>query len=315
MHDRPLSGMREAARLGNRFALDLVKLGSFGRDVLDAVLLAAITQANVAQITRSPELQRAYARLDDPPPDDLRRPVSINAVAASLRVPFETARRRIAALVEAGVVQMTPKGVIMPQGPLNSPFHRSVSEAHYGLVRELYHGLRAIGLLADLPEGSIAWDPEHPPVRLVIRLSSDYVLRLAEPLTEHVGDLVTGLIVMDMLEANTAHLPDKPGDGDLGSDGFILDGLRRPARTAALSDRLGIPPETVRRHIARLLEDGRCARVAGGYIVPARVFARAPMQRFMADNQVNLHRLFGALAELGVTALWDVDRQALRGAA
>jgi DNA-binding Lrp family transcriptional regulator len=316
MRDAPVSSIRVAARLGNGFALDLVKLGGVGGALIDRLLLAAITQANVAQISRSPELQRSYARLDDVPPDELRRPVSINAIAGSLRIPFETARRRIAALVEAGVVQVTAKGVIVPQAPLNSPFYRSVARAHYELVKRLYQRLRAIGLLRNLPEGSGGWDPERPPVRLVIRLSSDYLLRLAEPLTEHIGDLVTGLVMMDIVEANTEHLSDLEGGGeDLSAEGFVADVLRRPVRLSALSARLGIPQETVRRHIARLIKDDRCERVAGGYLAPARVLSRGPFQRYMFDNQANLHRLFAGLAEHGVPALWDTDEQALRGAA
>jgi hypothetical protein len=135
--EAPHSSMRVAARLANGFALDLVKLGGFGRDVIDGLLMAAISQANVAQITRSPELQRAYATLDQVPPDEMRRPVSISAIANSLRIPFETARRRIAALTELGVIKVVPKGVIIPQGPLNSPFYRMTAEAHYSLVRTL----------------------------------------------------------------------------------------------------------------------------------------------------------------------------------
>ena len=316
MRDATVSSLRVAARLGNRFALNIVKLGSFGRDVMDAVLLAAISQANVAQITRSADLQRTYAGLDNPPPDHVRRPVSINAVAASLRIPFETARRRIAALVEAGVCQVTSKGVIVPEAQLTSAFYRTTVEANYAMVGELYRRLRSIGLLRDLPAGSGAWDPGRPPVRLVIRLSSDYVLRLAEPLTEHIGDLVTGLVLMDIVEANTEHLSDQEGGrDDLGPGGFVADRMRQPVRAAALSARLGIPPETVRRHVARLLDADRCERVEGGWIVPARVLCRPPFVRYMADNQVNLQRLFTALGELGVLGLWDLDEQALRGAA
>src|ERR1041384_4981597 len=118
--EAPHNSMRVAGRLANAFALDLVKLGGFGRDVIDALLLAAISQANVAQITRSPELQRQYATLDAAPPDELRRPVSINAIAGSLRIPFETARRRIAALKDLGVIKVTAHGVIVPQAPLVS---------------------------------------------------------------------------------------------------------------------------------------------------------------------------------------------------
>ena len=65
----PNNQVRVAARLANGFALDLVKLGGFGRDVIDGLLMAAISQANVAQVTRNPDLQRAYATLDQPPQD------------------------------------------------------------------------------------------------------------------------------------------------------------------------------------------------------------------------------------------------------
>ena len=317
--EAPHSSMRVAGRLANAFALDLVKLGGFGRDVVDALLLAAISQANVAQITRSPDLQRAYATLDQPPPDEMRRPVSISAIANSLRIPFETARRRIAALIDLGVVKALPKGVIIPSGPMNSPFYRMTSEAHYKLVRDLYFRLRGIGLLDDLPRpNGPPFDPEHPPVRLVIRLSSDYLLRLAEPVNQHVGDLISGLILMQMIHANTEDLPDTEGGepgGDWSAGGFVADNLRKPVRATAISDRLGIPQETVRRHLTRLVQDDRCERSEDGYLVPSRVLARQPFIQFMVDNQSHLHRLYAGLADFGVLSEWEREILALRGAA
>ncbi len=318
-HDAPSTTIRVAARLANGFALDLVKLGGFGRDVIDGLLMAAISQANVAQITRNAELQRAYATLDQPPPDELRRPVSVSAIANSLRIPFETARRRISSLVDLGAVRTAERGVIIPTAPLNSPFYRMGAEAHYALVRNLYFRLRGIGLLEDLPRPAAgAFDAEHPPVRLVVRLSSDYLLRLAEPITIHMGDLVTGLVLMDTIHANTEHLDDGQGGQDDAAwteDGFVPDNLRRPVRTTTLAERLGIPQETVRRHIHRLVETGRCERNANGYVVPARVLARQPFVQYMLDNQSHLHRLYAALGDFGVLAEWEREVLALRGAA
>ena len=317
--EAPHNSMRVAARLANGFALDMVKLGGFGRDVIDGLLLAAISQANVAQITRSPELQRTYATLDTPPPDELRRPVSISAIANSLRIPFETARRRIAALTELGVIQTTTRGLIIPSAPLNSPFYRMVAEANYALVRTLYFRLRAIGLLEDLPRpNGPPFDLDHAPVRLVIRLSSDYLLRLAEPLSRHVGDLVSGLIMMDVIHANTEHLPDTEGGepgGDWTPDGFVADHLRRPVRVTTLSARLGIPQETVRRHLNRLIKQDRCERAGEGYLAPSRVLARQPFIQFMMDNQSHLARLYSGLADFSVLSEWEREILALRGAA
>ena len=317
--EAPHTSIRVAARLANGFALDMVKLGGFGRDVIDGLLLAAISQANVAQITRSPELQRTYATLDTPPPDELRRPVSISAIANSLRIPFETARRRIAALGDLGIIQTSPRGLIIPSGPLNSPFYRMAAEAHYALVRTLYFRLRAIGLLQDLPRpNGPPFDPERPPVRLVVRLSSDYLLRLAEPLSKHVGDLVSGLIMMDVIHANTEHLADTEGgepDADWNPEAFVADHLRRPVRLTTLSQRLGIPQETVRRHLNRLIKQNRCEHGDEGYLVPSRVLARAPFIQFMMDNQSHLARLYTGLADFSVLSEWEREILTLRGAA
>ncbi|MBL8556779.1 MAG: hypothetical protein JNL41_21085 [Phenylobacterium sp.] len=315
----PHSSIRAAGRLANGFALDLVKLGGFGRDVIDGLLLCAIAQANVAQISRSPELQRRYAALDQPPPDDLRRPVSISAVANSLRLPFETVRRRIATLVGLGVVISVPKGVILPAAPLSSPFYRMSAEAQYGLVRNLYVRLRGIGLCEDLPEPSApSFDAENPPLRLVMRLSADYLLRLADPITLHVGDLVTGLVLMDVIHANTEHLADSEGgDADAGwsPEAFVPDDRRSPIRPTALAERLGIPQETVRRHIQRLLDADRCERRENGIVVPGRILAREPFIQYMMDNQSHLHRLYAGLADFGVLTEWNREILSLRGAA
>lgn len=314
----PNNRIRVAARLANGFMLDLARLGGFGRDIVDGLLMAAISQANVAQVTRSPELQRAYARLDQPPPDSLRRPVSVSAIANSLRIPFETARRRIGALADLGVIKMTSKGVVIPTGPLNSPFYKAAAEANYSLVRNLYLRLRAIGYFEDLRRpADLGFDPQNPPVRLVVRLSTDYLLRLAEPISLYVGDVVTGLILLDVIQANTEHLSDRDG-GDAeawGAEAFVPDEQRRPVRPAALAERLGIPHETIRRHLQRLMADERCERTRHGYRVPGRVLAREPFVRHMLDNQSHLHRLFVQLADFGVLSEWEREVVPLRGAA
>jgi DNA-binding Lrp family transcriptional regulator len=315
----PNSVIRVAARLANGFLLDIVKLIGFGRDVIDGLLITAISQANVAQVTRSPELQRRYATLDQAPPDELRRPVSISAVANSLHIPFETARRRIGAMADLGVIQTTAKGVIMPTAPLNSPFYRLAAEGHYNIVRNFYFRLRAIGMLDDLPQSEAAtWDPETPPIRLVLRLSSDYLLRLAEPMNANMGDVLTGMVLSDLIQANIEHFPDTQGGAageDWDASAFVPDGERRAVRTAEMAQRLGVPAETVRRHLQRLTKQDLCERTQNGYMVTVRILARPAFVQFMMDNQSHLQRFFTALADFGVLSQWDREESALRGAA
>lgn len=315
MADQPsLTTIRVAARIANGFALDLVRLGGFGRDVIDGLLLAAIGAANVSPITRDPVLQLKYATLDNPPPDELRRPVSINAVASSLRLPFETTRRRIKKLEELGVVQSTPKGMVIGAVPVNSPFYRMAFTAHYQLIRNLYGRLWRLGMLRDLPHRQeVLFDPEDPPIRLVTRLSRDYILRIVDPLTEHLGDLLTGVILMAVIRANTEHLPDSEGGTDAeGESGLVADEERRPVRAATISQQLGVSHETIRRHLKTLVDDDRCVIIGNGYVVPARILVRPAYKRYMLDNQIHMQRLFNALADAGVTTAWDAEETQLR---
>ncbi len=70
----------------------------------------AINQANNAPLTRDPEARARYGGLDALAPDGERRPVSINAVAASLGLPFETVRRRIRRLAAEQVCVAVGRG-------------------------------------------------------------------------------------------------------------------------------------------------------------------------------------------------------------
>ncbi|THD79412.1 MAG: ArsR family transcriptional regulator [Phenylobacterium sp.] len=312
-HSGSLRTSRVAARLTNAFTLDLVKLGGYRRDVIDVLLRTALLHANQAHIIRDSELQRRYASLDDDVPDDLRRPASINAIAASLRVPFETARRRIGGMAELGVCQITPQGVVVPGAVTNSPPYRAACAIQYDKVCDLYGRLKGIGLFDSLPAATPC-NLADPPLRLVGRLTVEYVLRFTEPISLHIGDVVTGLVLMDLIMANTEHLPDaEAGTDQAGADGFVPDRLREPVPATALSRRLGVPQETVRRHLGRLLERDLCRKAAGGYLVPAEILGRGPFVQFIIDNQAHLNRMFAGLGEFGVLAAWEQERQ--RGAA
>jgi hypothetical protein len=231
----------------------------------------------------------------------------MNAIAHSLQLPYETVRRRVTQMVTQGFCEMAPRGVIVRRGVLHSPQHRAVLFESYELVRRLYLHLRQLGELTNLPVGG-AWadDPSRPPVRLVARFSSDYVLRLIDTLTSGLGDLSAGLIFLSVIRANTENFPDhERGTLDPGPLGVVPDSRRQPVRVATLSARLGIPQETVRRHVAQLIKDERCERMAGGLIVPARVLGRPQAAQMLRDNYASLQRMYARLGHFGLLAEWE----------
>lgn len=300
----PLPALRLAMRAANRFLLDAVVFAAAGRDVMDNLILLAIVQANVAPIMADPELQLRYAAADSPPPNDLRRPISINAIAASLRLPFETVRRRVVHLAERGECEITARGIVVPDNKVVAPAHVAVLRTNYEAVGELYRRLRTNGCLpapAVLPP-----PPASAPLRAVARLSSDLVLRLIDRVIMATGSLTGGLTLLAVFDLNTRVLPDRErGDERPGPDGFVPDAMRRPASVRAVSERLGLPYEQTRRRLSTLAAERRCTRVDDGYMLTSADLARAEMMATYRGCFASLQRMFSALAELGVLTEWE----------
>ena len=111
------------------FVLDIADLGRMNAPLLDALLFAAVIEANVGRFNDQPALQAAYASLDQASPDELRRPVSVNALAGSLGVPFETARRHVNKLISQGAIATAPGGVYVPTAMLTTPHFAAAAVA------------------------------------------------------------------------------------------------------------------------------------------------------------------------------------------
>jgi DNA-binding Lrp family transcriptional regulator len=306
--DRQISlpELRLSMRASNQFLLDAVVFASAGRDFTDNLILLAIVQANLALVTADPQLQLKYAAADSPPPDSMRRPISINAVAASLRLPFETVRRRVVHLSDQGICEITPRGVVVPERQVVSPGHLAILETNYHAVRKLYLRLRTGGCL---PEPAVSRPPPQAlPLRAVARLSSDFVLRLLDPVIATVGSLSGGFTLLAIFDLNTRGLnDDERGDMTPGAAGFVPDSLRRPATVRAVAERIGLPYEQTRRRLAAFVEEGRCSRAADGYVLSAENLARADMIETYRSCHLALQRMFAALGELGVLREWEAE--------
>lgn len=292
----PAAQWRLKSRLAVAFLLDVIGIVRGDGHILDTLLVSAVIQANVQEISRRADLQVAFALSDQLPPDELRRPVSMNAIASSLDLPFETVRRRLNRLVREGYCTAVSGGLIVPSAVLNRPKYYVDGLRGFERLRAFYYQLSDLGLLPELPRSSVRLSPETFPVRVVSRLVGTYVLRVVEAVGVAV-DLLDGLILLEAHRSNTEGLA------------LDADAAPIPISVARLAARIGAPAETVRRHAADLTERGLCLRVRGGLVVPPEALF-GPLRPALEVNVGDLQRLFAALAELGVLQVWDNARPA-----
>ena len=270
------------------------------RDLVDGLLFAAIQAANVSAINNDPELQLAYATLTQAPPDHLRRPVSVSAIAQSLRMPFETARRRVQAQVKIGALEVTPKGVLVSHRSLGQhEFLANVFQRHE-MLRAFYLEVRDLGLPPPGPTGPPA-SLEDPPVRLTNRLIWEYMLRVADVLGAAVGDATNGVIMLAMIRGNT----DRFTPEQLAAWSRDPLALAVPVRNRRLAEQLNFSSETMRRYVIALEAQGLCVRGARGLVAIASPAVRNGLDRMVLDNLANLQRMFGRLRQFGVLTAWD----------
>jgi DNA-binding Lrp family transcriptional regulator len=297
---------RLASRLTMSFLLDMVSLARGERHVLDTLLISATLQANLAPIQRQGDLQVTYSGVDEAPPDELRRPVSVNALANSLGLPFETVRRRVKGLLAQGVFVQVEAGLIVPSAYLSAPEQVKNGLLGYERLRRFYYDLRDLGLIGALAPPSVRMEGGALPMRTAMRHASAFVLRIIEIMMRHEGDALNVLIMLQVFCANTEDFTsDMIGGDTLEPRDMVRDNLRKPVRPTTLARRLGLPGETIRRHLEDMIARGTLIRVQGGLILPAETLARSNVRAGMFDNIANLQRLFSGLSQLGVLAIWD----------
>ncbi len=284
--------VRIAGRLGMTFFLNNLRIICDGRDLLDGLILLAIGQANLGHLDRTAGSHTSFDEYDDTLDPALLRPISVNALAASLAQPFETIRRRTSALREAGVCVATDRGLILPPEDWISDRRKAMTFAVAQQVQTLGVGLHALGVLRTPLDVTRMGRP-----RRVARLAADYCLRQIETMSTHIPDPTVGVLLIHVIRTTTDHLDDTYTELSETED-LVRDDLRRPASLAELASRSGIPGETVRRHVALLLARGWIAKSPKGRYYLTREMLRAePWPQARRDNVANLNRLFVGLAE------------------
>ncbi|MEH3101478.1 hypothetical protein [Sphingomonas adhaesiva] len=129
---------------------------AFDDGVVPAMIRLAIAHANTRHLLDDPALSLRYAHQHRPLPDDARRPTGPRAIARDTRLPFETVRRHVAALLAAGTLSHAGGGVILPARELMSERHVEHQRRLIAPFRRLLDELAALGAEKGATSGSDA---------------------------------------------------------------------------------------------------------------------------------------------------------------
>lgn len=291
-------------RLALGYVTDRVRLTAplFGADLGGWLVAATVSQANLGHLQRDPAATRAWGRLDTVAPEGLRRPISAYAAAGALGMSRETVRRKLKALTEAGFLVEGEGGWRVRPGRTAEPDAVRLVEAVAARTAGFCAELAAAGspeaaaLLAE-PVG-----PDGTLPRAVVRASGAFALRMFEEIRVAAdGDLAAGTAFLALAQANVRHL-DWRADPALFRDGPPPAQLRRPLPALTLAAELGLPRETVRRHLARLTALGHVRADPEGLVADPRSLPEALRARLVARTGANVRLLLKALRGTGTAA-------------
>ncbi len=105
------------------------------------------------------------------------------------------------------------------------------------------------------------------------------------------GDVTTALVFHAMSRASVAHMNMRPGVNKAAVDGIFPDDLRRSVSILSTANFLGLPYETTRRHVGKLVELGMVERRGSReFFVSSAVLSRPDFDP-VATQTVNLARV------------------------
>lgn len=115
-------------------------------DLVTALVFLAIISANVSHLNADGPDGAPHADTDDVPPDAVRKPVSVLALAGSLNLPYETTRRHVAKLLQSGQCERVTGGLIVPARVLLGARHTEVMANNLTNLRRLFRALNKAGV-------------------------------------------------------------------------------------------------------------------------------------------------------------------------
>lgn len=208
-----------------------------------------------------------------------KRPVSINALAASLGRPFETTRRHANALIEEELVTRAPTGLSVTVEALGEPRVTRMADSVHDLLVRLVEDLSNAGFILPHTAPDMRYDP-----RSGVGIALDLLLAAIE---SHGGREENFTRLALLLAIEWAHRRYAYSGADGARDPII--------RTSTAARILGLPYATTSRNIDALIDRGLLIR-AGAGLRPVED-AGALAARAALSNRAR--QLIGRLAQCG----------------
>ena len=269
-------------------------------DLLCSLVFAAVNNAGLSPLMQNAERARQVFAAPESLTDAELRPVSINAIAQSFGVPYETVRGTVTGLIKIDLCRRVEGGVIVPSEVLQRP---AIVESDHQVSLVLDQTLASFaGIGFDFDQiammGGAGEGAAPPPCAgQVSWIASDFMLRGIEIAAPVFGDFTTSFTFLGVMTANARAITYDAAQAWTYAHAHTPppDSARIPVSIRSLSEQIGVPFETTRRHVNRLVEAGRLRRLDEGVIIPTEVMQE---DAFRANGQAVALRFARMIADL-----------------
>lgn len=276
-------------------------------DLVRGLVFGTIVSANLAHVSNMVlEAEVAGGAEEALQEAGRRRPVSAHAIAQSLELPYETVRARVVKLIELGLCERRPGGLIVPHGVGNRADMQEATQDIHAIFCDVVRALNGLGFdFHGMAAKAGAAPPEQaaaPSPAVVARVVLDFEIRHLTAIAPIMGDVLGGLIFAGVLKANVRGLLASPNEAWAYARQSTPppDELRAPVSIRELARELGMPYETVRRHTAAMTAQGYLKMIPGkGVVAPASVFGDDGLGRENPPIMQRFARMVAELTRLG----------------
>jgi DNA-binding IscR family transcriptional regulator len=281
-------------------------------DIIKGLVFHAIWTSNLRHVTYSSNNLK-FGSLADCLPEEMFRPVNVLSIAGCLRIPYETARRHVKALVKEGRCVRMPRGIVVPRNVLNAHLSSEVMCAEAPNFLLLFPDLKHAGFdFTPFHRWLRTTQPLAPDLRdtpnfnALARVGAEYFLRCREVLSDlsemNRTNLICELVYLCIWQGDTRLEGPNAQRIALGMPAYRAE-RGAPVKLRIVADALAIPYETVRRHANDLRRQGRILRVGtgadSGYCLAAVEFSHHPLLRAISTMNALVSRLVSDLYRAG----------------